>query len=139
LFIVSLIICGFDNKENTKYYIRYTKFMDKNILRKRRIKKVRAKISGTGNRPRLTVTKSLRIIYAQIIDDVSGKTLISLDSRKIDKIKGAQAIAGVLGEEIAKMAQAKGIKEIVFDRRGRKYHGAIKALAEGARKGGLKF
>ncbi|MFA5871453.1 MAG: 50S ribosomal protein L18 [Parcubacteria group bacterium] len=111
--------------------------MNKNILRKRRIKRVRAKVAGTDVRPRLAVTKSLRIIYAQIIDDASNKTLLSLDSRKIKKAEGAQVIAGVLGEEIAKIALAKGIKEVVFDRRGRKYHGAVKALADGARKGGL--
>jgi len=113
--------------------------MNKNILRKRRIKKVRAKISGTEDRPRLAVAKSLKIIYAQLIDDINGKTLISPDSRKIKEAKGAQAIAGVLGEEIAKMALTKSIKEVVFDRRGRKYHGAVKALADGARKGGLKL
>jgi large subunit ribosomal protein L18 len=113
--------------------------MNKNILRKRRIKKVRAKISGTEDRPRLAVAKSLKIIYVQLVDDINGRTLISLDSRKIKEAKGAQAIAGVLGEEIAKMALAKSIKEVVFDRRGRKYHGAVKALADGARKGGLKF
>jgi len=105
---------------------------------------VRAKISGTANRPRLCVFRSLKYIYAQIVDDANGKILASVDSRKMSAQGGKNAkndiaTAGKIGVEIAKLAIAKKISEVVFDKRGYKYHGKVKALAEGARKEGLKF
>ncbi len=113
--------------------------MDKNISRKRRIKRVRTKIRGTKNRPRLCVFRSLKYIYAQIIDDENGRVLVSVDSRKIKKAKNNIETAGKLGKEIAKIAMEKKIKEVVFDKHGHKYHGKVKAVADGARKEGLKF
>ena len=113
--------------------------MNKNISRQNRIRRTRAKISGTASRPRLCVFRSLNYIYAQIIDDKNGKILISADSRKLKKAKNNLETAGNIGEEIAKLAEAKKIKEVVFDKRGYKYHGKVKALAQAARKAGLKF
>lgn len=113
--------------------------MKKDNLRKIRIRRVRAKISGTASRPRLSVFRSLRYIYAQIINDANGKVLFSCDSRKIKKAKNNIETAAHIGEEIAKLALAKKIKEVVFDKKSYKYHGKVKALAEGARKAGLKF
>lgn len=114
----------------------------KNITSKKRKKRVRGKVVRTG-RPRLSVFRSHTAIYAQVIDDLKGKTLISFSSKKISKKdiekKDRKEVAYMVGEEIAKLAKAKKIKEIVFDRSGYKYHGRVKALAEGARKGGLSF
>lgn len=114
-------------------------FMNKLQSRKKRTKRTRAKISGTANRPRLCVFRSLKYIYAQIIDDEKGKILISVDSRKIKNAKNNIETAGKIGEEIAKLSIAKKISKVVFDKRGYKYHGKVKAIAEGARKGGLVF
>jgi len=101
-----------------------------------RIKK--RKIIGTPERPRLSVYRSLRYIYAQIIDDYSGCTLASASSLK-SKQKGGRAVAKQTGLELAQAAVAAGIKQVVFDRGQFAYHGRIAALAEGAREGGLKF
>lgn len=111
---------------------------DRDNKRKIRHRRVRAKISGTAERPRLSVFKSNKFIYVQIIDDVNSNTLMSIDSRKI-KEGTPREKASIMGEEIAKMAIGKKIDQIVFDRGGYIYTGVIKALAEGARKGGLKF
>lgn len=97
--------------------------------RDRKRKKIRSKISGTAERPRLSVFKSNSAVYAQLIDDVKGATLAAA--------QGADAQA--VGVEIAKSASAKGVKSAVFDRGGYRYIGKIKALAEAAREGGLKF
>ena len=113
--------------------------MNKNISRKRREKRVRAKISGTADRPRLSIFRSLKYIYAQIVDDENGKILASVDSRKEKSAKNNIESAARIGEEIAKLALQKKIKTAVFDKRGYKYHGKVKALAEGARKAGLKL
>jgi large subunit ribosomal protein L18 len=113
--------------------------MNKNISRKKRIRRTRAKIIGTLSRPRLSVFRSLNFVYAQLIDDENGKVLVSVDSRKLKKAKNDVETAGKIGEEIAKLAGAKKISAVVFDKRGYKYHGKVKALADGARKGGLKF
>jgi large subunit ribosomal protein L18 len=113
--------------------------MNKNISRKKRARRVRAKIKGTEVRPRLCVSKSLKYIYAQVIEDEKGKILASFDSRKIKNSKNDMETAHKIGKEIAILAKAKKINEVVFDRQGYKYHGKIKALAEGAREGGLKF
>ena len=105
---------------------------------KQRKARVRAKIAGTADRPRLSVFKSSVHIYGQLIDDDNGKTLVAMSDLKIKEGKKAEKATKV-GEELAKRAIAKKIKKVIFDRNGFKYHGRIKALAEGARKGGLEF
>jgi len=113
--------------------------------RKRRIIKTRSKIYGTENRPRLSVYRSLKHIYAQLIDDQSGRTFAAANDQEIkkDTKKGKDntktELAKEVGKLIAKKSIEKGIEKVVFDRRGYKYHGRVKALAEGAREGGLKF
>jgi large subunit ribosomal protein L18 len=106
--------------------------------------RVRAKISGTPNRPRLNVFRSLGNIYAQIIDDVAGHTLVSASTvdrelRTALDGKSKSEAAKLVGELVAKRAQAAGIKCVVFDRGGYKFHGRVKALADGAREAGLEF
>lgn len=109
--------------------------------RKLRIKRgIRKKISGTSATPRLAVYKSNKEIYAQVIDDVKGVTLASFSSRALGKKEGAKIDQSKsVGVEIAKVAIKGGVSAVVFDRGGYNYHGRIKALAEGAREGGLKF
>jgi large subunit ribosomal protein L18 len=112
-----------------------------NIKAKRydqRKRRVRAKVEGTLARPRLSVFKSSVHIYGQLIDDEGQKTLVSMSDLKIKEGKKTEKAAKV-GEELAKKAIAKKIKKVTFDRNGFKYHGRVKALAEGARKGGLEF
>lgn len=117
------------------------KKFDSNKARLKRHRRVRAKISGTPERPRLNVFRSSKHIYAQLIDDINGVTLASASS--MDKgfegsgsnVEGAHKV----GEAIAKNAADKGISEVVFDRGGYLYHGRVQALAEGARENGLKF
>ena len=117
------------------------KKMDKNAARLRRHTRVRGKISGTAEMPRLNVFRSSKHIYAQIIDDVAGVTLVSASSMD----KGFEANGGnaegakAVGVAIAKKALEKNITTVVFDRGGYVYHGRVQALAEGAREGGLKF
>jgi len=108
--------------------------------RRLKIKKgIRGKVSGTTERPRLTVFRSNKQIYAQIIDDTTGKTLAAASSLKIeDKVKKTEQAAKV-GEMIAKNAQEAGVQTVVFDRNGYLYHGRVKQLADAARNGGLKF
>jgi large subunit ribosomal protein L18 len=103
--------------------------------------RLRKKIYGTPERPRLSVFKSARYIYAQLVDDVTGKTLAHVTSLKMKPVKGEGkvGVAKNVGLEIAKAAGAKNINQIVFDRNGFIYHGRIKAVADGAREGGLKF
>ncbi len=110
----------------------------RNENRLHRKRRVRAKISGTESRPRLSVFRSILSFRAQVIDDKKGITLVSSD---ISKIKAKNNISGALdlGKEIAKICLEKGISEVVFDRSGYKFHGKVKALADGAREGGLKF
>jgi large subunit ribosomal protein L18 len=110
----------------------------------RRHKRVRARISGTARRPRLNVYRSLGHIYAQVIDDTAGHTLVSAST--VDRELRAQVegkdkteAAKLVGELVAKRAQEVGVKEVVFDRGGFKYHGRIKALADAAREAGLVF
>jgi large subunit ribosomal protein L18 len=112
--------------------------------RKRRQRRVRAHVSGTANRPRLNVYRSLAHIYAQVIDDVSGATLVSastvdaaLRAQMAGKKKAEQA--KLVGQAVAERAKAKGINQVTFDRGGYRYHGRVKALADGAREGGLEF
>jgi len=103
--------------------------------------RIRRKVNGTADRPRLAVFRSLKYIYAQVIDDASGKTIASASSREKDSgSKGANAAAAkAVGALIAKKAKDKGITQVVFDRGGYVYHGNIKALADAARENGLKF
>ena len=100
---------------------------------------VRGKISGTTERPRLTVFRSNKQIYAQVIDDTTGKTLASASSLKMEDKVAKKETAAVVGGMIAKAAQEAGVQTVVFDRNGYLYHGRIKELAEAARNGGLKF
>lgn len=117
------------------------KKIDKKAARIRRHQRVRKNISGTAEKPRLNVFRSANHIYAQIIDDVKGVTLVAASS--VDKdfkgyggnIEGAKEV----GKKVAEKAQAAGIKNVVFDRGGYVYHGRVAALAEGAREGGLEF
>ena len=118
--------------------------IDKNTDRKKRHERVRVKISGTAERPRLCVYRSLNNIYAQIIDDVAGNTLVACSSKEkavaaLPEGKTKVEQAKIVGEELAKKATAKGIEEVVFDRGGYLYIGRVQALADGARAGGLKF
>ena len=109
--------------------------------RRVRIKKgIRKKLEGTAARPRLSVFRSNKVIYAQIIDDSKGHTVTSSSSTELDKKGGVNlTISKTVGKKVAEKAVAAGITEIVFDRNGYLYHGNIKAWAEGAREGGLKF
>ena len=112
-----------------------------NAQRLKRHKRVRAKISGTPEMPRLNVFRSETNIYAQVIDDVSGVTLVSGSSldNAVEGYGGNVAAATAVGKLVAERAKAKGIETVVFDRGGYLYHGRVKALAEGAREGGLQF
>lgn len=111
--------------------------------RARRVSRVRARVRGTSERPRLSVHRTLKRISAQIIDDTAAKTLISasdLDvSDKLKKGKKPVEVANEVGKVIAKKALDKKIARVVFDRRDKRYHGRVKALAEGAREAGLQF
>lgn len=112
-----------------------------NIARLHRHKRVRAKICGTPERPRLNVFRSLSNISAQIIDDINGVTLVCASSLEKDfnGFGGNKGAAKQVGTNLAKKTLEKGITEVVFDRGGYLYHGRVKELAEGAREGGLKF
>lgn len=112
---------------------------DRRLRIKRRIRKV---VSGTAERPRMSVFRSNKEIYAQLIDDISGKTILSVSSRdkgvadsKLPKVEQAKAV----GKVVAEKATKAGIAAVSFDRNGYLYHGRIKAIADGAREGGLKF
>ena len=109
--------------------------------RRQRVKRsVRGKVSGTASRPRLSVFRSNKNIYAQLIDDVAGRTLAAASSLE-DGIEADKPIevGQQVGERLAERAKTAGIDTVVFDRNGYRYHGRVKALAEGARKGGLQF
>jgi len=114
-------------------------FIEKGGLRIKRRRRVRAKVSGSESVPRLAIFKSLKGIYAQIIDDEKGVSLVAASLKDIkgakNDIKGSMAV----GEAIAKKAKSKKIEKVVFDRAGYKYHGKVKSFADGARKGGLQF
>ena len=114
---------------------------DSNIARKKRHVRVRGKISGTAECPRLNVYRSLSNIYAQLIDDVAGVTLAQASSVEKDfaQYGGNVEAAKAVGKKLAERATEKGIKECVFDRGGYVYHGRVAAVAEGAREGGLEF
>ena len=113
---------------------------DKNVSRVRRHARVRAKISGTSEAPRLCVYRSNKNIEAQIIDDVKGVTLVASSSMSLKLENGSNIEAAAkVGQDIAEKALAKKIKKVVFDRSGSLYHGRVKALAEAAREAGLEF
>jgi large subunit ribosomal protein L18 len=116
----------------------------KQVRRARRVVRVRKKITGTSERPRLAVFRSLQNIEAQIIDDVTGRTLCAASSRSKDLraqvgYGGNVKAAAIVGKALGEKAKAMGISQVAFDRRGRRYHGRIKALADAAREAGLKF
>ena len=113
-------------------------------MRLRRHRRIRVKVKGTPERPRLSVFRSLRHIYAQIVDDTRGHTLAAASSVEKDLLPAdtrlsPQETAALVGQVLAKRALERGIKRVVFDRGGYLYHGRVKALAEGARQGGLEF
>ena len=114
---------------------------DTNAQRLKRHKRVRAKISGTPERPRLNVFRSKQNIYAQILDDTTGSTLVSASTveKDFDGYGGNKEAARKVGKAVAERAKAKGIDAVVFDRGGYVYHGRVAELAEGAREGGLQF
>jgi large subunit ribosomal protein L18 len=110
----------------------------RNSIRQRIHDRIRRKLAGTTERPRLNVYRSLNHIYAQVIDDQTGQTLVSASSIKL-KTGGNVAAAKEIGKAVAEAAVKQGIKKVVFDRGGYLYHGRIKALADAAREGGLEF
>lgn len=111
------------------------------LERRHRIKnRIRKVVSGTADKPRLSVFRSNKEIYAQIVDDVAGKTLVAVSSRDKEITSGSKAeIAGLVGKAIAEKAVKAGVKTVAFDRNGYLYHGRVKVLAEAAREAGLKF
>jgi large subunit ribosomal protein L18 len=118
--------------------------LSRDLKRQRVHDRVRMKVSGTPERPRFCVYRSLDHIYAQIIDDHAGKTLVAAssadkDTKKTLKGGGNVAAAKVVGKEVAERAKAAGVVKVVFDRGGYKYHGRVKALADAAREAGLQF
>ena len=118
--------------------------ISKNYVRQRVHERIRRKVQGTAQRPRLSIYRSLNHIYAQIVDDMAGKTLVSASSRATGK-EGAKRTGGnvasakEVGKRLADQAKQKGISKVVFDRGGYIYHGRVKALADAARQGGLQF
>ena len=120
--------------------------MDKLQRQARRKKSVRKKVSGSAERPRMAMHRSNKNIYVQVIDDVTGKTICGASTKESEPKKEKKTstrknviYAEALGGKIAKEAVEKGVKKVVFDRAGYKYHGTVKALADGARKAGLEF
>lgn len=114
------------------------------VSRLKRKKSIRKRISGTAERPRLSVFRSSKHIYAQLVDDIKGDTLISANSvektaRDLPKFDSKVAMAEHIGKVLAERAKEKGIETVVFDRNGFLYHGRVKALSSGAREAGLKF
>jgi large subunit ribosomal protein L18 len=111
----------------------------KRLHREKRHKRVRRRIVGTAERPRLSVYRSNVHIYAQLIDDYAGHTLAAADSREVGEAEDRKDAARRVGELVARRAAEAGVEEVVFDRGGNKYHGRVAALAEGARSGGLNL
>ena len=112
---------------------------DKQTRRLRIRRGIRSKISGTSEKPRLSIFKSNKAIYAQLIDDVNGHTLMAANSYELGTKNAKVEDSKNVGKKLAEKAEVNKIKEIVFDRSGYSYHGQVKALADGAREGGLKF
>lgn len=114
----------------------------KQVVRFKRKRRIRAKVEGTSERPRMAVFRSNRHLYVQLVDDLKGHTLVSastLEAELKDKASGNVEGAKTIGDLVAKRALAKNISEVVFDRSGYIYHGKLKAVADAAREGGLKF
>ncbi|GAB7080102.1 50S ribosomal protein L18 [Megalodesulfovibrio paquesii] len=111
--------------------------MDKNKMRLKRKMRIRKKINGTPERPRLVVFRSNKSIYAQLVDDLAGKTIAAASSIKMTSL--TKDVATEVGKEVARKAKELGIEKVVFDRNGYLYHGRVKALADGAREAGLVF
>lgn len=111
----------------------------KEVSRQKKKARIRSKLGGTSERPRLCVFRSSKHLYAQVIDDATGTTLVSASTLDLDSKNANKDTATAIGKEIAKRAQAKNIKAVVFDRNGYLYHGRVKSLAEGAREAGLEF
>ena len=114
--------------------------LSRDALRRKRHERLRLRIAGSTERPRLSVFRSAKFIYAQVIDDTSGRTLASASSREADlggstKVDAARAV----GRALAERAKAAGVTSVVLDRGGYQYHGRVRSLAEGAREGGLEF
>jgi large subunit ribosomal protein L18 len=113
--------------------------------RNRRHLRIRKKVTGTAERPRLSVFRSLNHIYAQLVDDLAGRTILTVSSRdkevapKLGSAKGKIVASKVVGQHLAAKAKEKGIERVCFDRSGYLYHGRVKAVADGAREGGLNF
>jgi large subunit ribosomal protein L18 len=108
--------------------------------RGQRKQRIRKSVFGTPDQPRLTVYRSLNHIYAQIVDDLSGRTLVSADSVQAEGADGGNIAGGTaVGARLAEKAKAAGVQRVAFDRNGFRFHGRVKALADAARKGGLKF
>ena len=115
-------------------------FTERNEARQRRHRRVRNRIAGTADRPRLAVYRSLSQIYAQVIDDRTGRTLAAASSLDAKNGTGKKSDAATaVGTKIAEKAKAAGIEEVIFDRGGYRYHGRVKALADAARSNGLRF
>jgi large subunit ribosomal protein L18 len=115
-------------------------FTERDEARQKRHRRLRARIAGTADRPRLAVYRSLNQIYAQVIDDRSGRTLAAASSLQAKDRKATKADAAkAVGASIAEKAKAAGIEEVIFDRGGYRYHGRVKALADAARSNGLRF
>lgn len=112
----------------------------KEVARQKKKMRIRRRVHGTSERPRLCVFRSARHMYAQLIDDVSGNTIAAASTLDVEGLKGSNKnTASAIGKEIAKRALAKNINAVVFDRNGYLYHGRVKSLAEGAREAGLNF
>jgi len=112
---------------------------NKKKLRTLRHNRVRARVNGSGARPRLNVYRSLNHIYAQLIDDEQGKTLVAASTKEVKTKANKTSLSAEVGKLIAEKATKLGLKQVVFDRGGYKYHGRIKSLAEAARAAGLEF
>ena len=119
--------------------------IEKRRKREKLKRRIRKKVNGTTERPRLTVYRGLKNISAQLVDDENNRTILTVTSLSKDfqdsgkKIKGKVELSKIVGKKLAEKAKEKKIENVVFDRSGYKYHGRVKALAEGAREGGLKF
>lgn len=110
------------------------------VAREKKKLKIRKRVIGSAERPRLCIFRSTKHVYAQVIDDATGTTLASASTLDTDGVKGANKDAcAAIGKEVAKRAVAKNIKQVVFDRNGYLYHGRVKSLADAAREGGLEF
>jgi large subunit ribosomal protein L18 len=117
----------------------HRKTSERTVARLTKKTRIRKTVQGTSERPRLCVFRSSKHVYAQIINDETNSTIVTVSSLKLESDKSGKDLATLIGEETAKQAVSKGIKNVVFDRNGFIYHGRIQALADGARKGGLNF